>query len=181
MASFAYVIFFHVISQSSTADTKVFFYYSQMLIVFFGPESQWLSWMSIFDFNISQTSSGFCVLPVTPMQRLLSGVVMPFFSVLQLAFVWMVHLMIGRACHHQRRAADAANVKAAAGFVKVATCWTKMMDKLALADPIGNHYLRTLLALFLFSCKIRHHITTYFQSGCLVHFLFFFILHVCVD
>jgi hypothetical protein len=187
-ASFAYVIFFHAISQSSTADTKIFFYYSQMLIIFFGPETQWLSWMSIFDFNISQSSGGFCVMPVTPMQRLLSGVVMPIVSVFQLGIIWCCHVMFAMCCRSCRRAMNEeqlitamknklinsnhqslnnssemkdshSNVRGSSRIDRQAserqvvapTFTDKLMTTLPTKWPVRARYLRTLLALFLFT------------------------------
>lgn len=52
-----------------------FLYYFQMLILFFGPESGWISWLSALNFNALASGGPACVIPLSPLQQLLTGLV----------------------------------------------------------------------------------------------------------
>jgi len=95
-----------------------------MVLLFFGEDTAWLSWLSVFDFNIFQSAGDVCVAPFSPLAKFSLGVVVPILCVLLLLVTYGIHYLIWRHKHG------------------------KIDDGVPFAK---NKYMRTLCALFLFS------------------------------
>jgi hypothetical protein len=89
--SWIYVVLFHNVSQVDTADTKIFLYYVQMILVFFTSTVNWLGWLSIFQFNFSEGTQAICLAPLTPMEKLISGIVAPLICFAELFLFIFFH------------------------------------------------------------------------------------------
>jgi hypothetical protein len=47
----------------------------QMVILFFGPETGWIAWASVLNFNAMASGGNQCMLQLTPVQQMLTGLV----------------------------------------------------------------------------------------------------------
>jgi hypothetical protein len=118
IVSIAFVIAFHRLSQNErgSADTSVFFYFGtfllfpliataihicvtslfcvvptvQMCLLFVGQEG-WLAWLSVFNMNIVSSGTSSCVTPITPMQTLLLGMLVPVIICAELLTMFLIH------------------------------------------------------------------------------------------
>jgi hypothetical protein len=133
--SCAFVFIFHRVSQTTGeggADMAIFVYFVQMCLLFVGPET-WISWLSVFNMNIMMSSGTNCVAPITPMQSILLGVLVPFVIFGELLLMFGLHGLLW-LCHRNR---DPHRVYCARWF------GTRTLQK--------TPYLRTTTSLFLFS------------------------------
>jgi hypothetical protein len=157
--SFAFVMAFHLISQSTNSgDSSIFVYFAQMCLLFVGPEA-WIAWSSIFNMNIMTTTASTCIAPITPMQKLLLGVIVPLLIAAELLIVAIVHGVLWRWNHTREPGAWGYSCFPQARTFK------------------KSPYLRTLTAFFFFSCMSIPSIYFFpqfpffffFQSFCFPH------------
>jgi hypothetical protein len=71
--AFFLLCIFHKTTRSGSPDTKILFYYVQMILLFLGSDAKaWIAWLSFIDFNITQAGGGTCVIPFTAAQYVVS-------------------------------------------------------------------------------------------------------------
>jgi hypothetical protein len=136
--SFAFVMAFHLVSQNkNSGDSTIFIYFVQMCLLFVGPET-WIAWTSVFNMNILTTTSSTCIAPITPMQKLLLGVIVPTAIVVELGIVAIVHGLLWLLNHNPRD-----HMAPHYSWLPRGRTWKK------------SPYLRTLTAFFFFSCMMN--------------------------
>jgi len=54
----------------------------------------WLSWLSVFDFNIAGTTGQVCITPLTPLDKLSMGILVPVICVAQLMIFAVIHAIL---------------------------------------------------------------------------------------
>lgn len=80
-----YVLVFHIISQPSARGlTRIFIYFAQTAWLLVGNDHAWLSFFSIFNFNVFTTTRGLCVGTFMPITKLWLGVAGPVIGLIQL-------------------------------------------------------------------------------------------------
>jgi hypothetical protein len=89
--SWFYVYVFHKISQTTSSDTKIFLYYIQMVLAFANQTVGWLNWLSFFQFNFSESTQTLCLAPLTPIQKLISGIIAPAICFAELYVTAFLH------------------------------------------------------------------------------------------
>jgi hypothetical protein len=61
-----------------------------MALLFFGTKTKFLSWISFVNLNPTDAASGYCIFPISPLDKLLAGLYLPFVS---LAFMWLTFVL----------------------------------------------------------------------------------------
>jgi hypothetical protein len=73
-----------------------------MVILFFGPESGWITWLSFVNLNAVNGSGNSCLMPLTPIQRLLSGLIVPIIGMVQLFVIFAMEGLLWYLVHVRR-------------------------------------------------------------------------------
>jgi hypothetical protein len=132
LLSLGLVYIFHLLSQSTAPDSAITIYFAQCLVLFLG--SDFSAFLSIFNANLLNNGTALCILPLSSMARLLSGLYMPLVSFALLALV---------------AASDRA--------LRSPRCRVRLPARCLRALPSGEWqsapWIRTVCALLLFSCK----------------------------
>eukprot|EP00456_Euglypha_rotunda_P071018 TRINITY_DN6323_c0_g2_i1.p1 TRINITY_DN6323_c0_g2~~TRINITY_DN6323_c0_g2_i1.p1 ORF type:complete len:154 (-),score=0.82 TRINITY_DN6323_c0_g2_i1:81-476(-) len=113
-------------------------YFIQTVLLLFGPETRWIAWMAVFNFNILDSSSPVCVAPFSPLLKLFFGMLIPLICLGLLAVTMLIHYAYYLSRHGktgQRNTKDSWMARREDGSVKFRI----------------SHYLRTFLAFLLFS------------------------------
>jgi hypothetical protein len=78
-----------------------------MAIVFLGTDYEWMSLLSAFNLNIlSSSGAGYCLAPVTPWEKLLTGIWVPFMSVGILGCMAGVHWLFWYCAFGRRKGSN---------------------------------------------------------------------------
>lgn len=111
---------FHRVSQQSGAEARcarldslrthdmplsrrILAYFLQTALLLIGSDQSWLAWLGVLNFNLLQSSGAVCVVPLTPMQRLLSGIYMPLLCFGLFAALWGLQFGVWWLCTHSCR------------------------------------------------------------------------------
>lgn len=134
IGSFLYMLVFHRLSQSPSADGKILLYFIQICLLFVSDTAAYVAWLSFISFNIlnSSASGSTCVVPLSPLQKLLSGIVLPLICIAQLIAFAVAHATIWW----------------------LARRWPSLKTRFSSLNTDKWHkspYIRTLFSLLLFS------------------------------
>lgn len=154
------VIVFHLVAQLASPDMRIFINFVQFVFLFLLTQSSTLSaYLAIFNLNIAQAIGSTCVAPLTDMQRLTTGILVPCLGFALLCGNVIIHYGVWRLLK--------------AGFCRSECCWYNehpigaiMMEweKLDSFATILDSYRRTALAFLATSYpSVTQSVLTFFS------------------
>ncbi len=160
LVTWFYVSVFYRLAQISRADTRIFINFVQFVLIFLQTRAGGLvAWLSVFNFNVFQSSGGTCVAPLAPLANLATGLFIPivgFGLLLWNAFLhWVMWNrfrtgMCDRCCWGTESAAAPFKYELAPGEQASSSFyWKRFWFELRAKTeywPIWNTYRRTFLA-----------------------------------
>jgi hypothetical protein len=152
-------LFFFRVAQSPKADTRSILLFIQMNYLFFGRYTNAFAWTAFLDFNpfASVSYGGRCVYPLSPIQNLFQGVIMP---VLCLGVIWILYFfrvainraLLGQCCCRARVVLNSNVTKESTAQMQLPVEFLALPGEwftgLYLDYPLHRH-IRATVALFI--------------------------------
>jgi hypothetical protein len=107
---FLMVYAIHLFAQTRSPLLKIFFYYVQLVVLFFGDNTNFVNWLNIFQFKVTNAFYNLCVINYTVPAKLFSSIITPIIAFGQLIVIglldWLVIKLTNRSITRGNRDLD---------------------------------------------------------------------------